>query len=153
MSTPPSAPFPPHSKSRKKRSADVVSFEDLLAAHKTERRPGQLPQEGVVLIGVDLELQRRMAERIGLPTGAEIQPGSPAPNIGAPTFISEIVGAVMAGALTISAPQIGTTEPTGAPTPNVSIDEHPSIDERSLEVEPDQIPGAPDVAAPNSGAP
>lgn len=57
--------MPPRSKSRKKRSVDTVSFEDLLAAHKTERGPGQLPAEGIVLIGVDLELQRRMSERLG----------------------------------------------------------------------------------------
>ncbi len=87
MSTPPSAqPSPP--KPRKKRSADVVSFEDLLAAHKTERGPGQLPAEGVVLIGVDLELQRRMAEGIGLPPPLDHSfQGAPkfgAPDTGAP---------------------------------------------------------------------
>src|SRR3954464_13700244 len=65
MSSPPLSESPPRNKLRKKRSADVVSFEDLLAAHKTERGPGQLPAEGVVLIGVDFELQRRMAERVG----------------------------------------------------------------------------------------
>jgi hypothetical protein len=77
MSTPPSAQPPlSQNKPRKKRSADVVTFEELLAAHKTERGPGQLPAEGVVLIGVDLELQRRMAERVGFP----------APESGAPNF-------------------------------------------------------------------
>ena len=86
MSTPPSAQPPPQNKPRKKRSADVVSFEDLLAAHRTEREPGQLPPEGVVLIGVDLELQRRIAERIGLPAPTEPNPASTAPNVGAPQF-------------------------------------------------------------------
>lgn len=70
-------------KSRKKRSADVVSFEDLLAAHKTERGPGQLPAEGVVLIGVDYELQRRMAERLN--PSAE-HPDSTLNFSGAPAF-------------------------------------------------------------------
>src|SRR5215469_14544369 len=65
MSAPPSPPL--RNKPRKKRPVDVVSFEDLLAAHTTERQPGQLPPEGVVLIGVDVELQRRMAERIAPP--------------------------------------------------------------------------------------
>ncbi len=89
MSTPPSAQPPPQNKPRKKRSADVVSFEDLLAAHKTEREPGQLPPEGVVLIGVDLELQRRMAERIGLATPTELHPVSTAPNAGATAVDSQ----------------------------------------------------------------
>lgn len=78
--------MPPQSKSRKKRSVDVVSFEDLLAAHKTERGPGQLPLEGVVLIGVDLELQRRMAEGFAAPNRLESQPSLDAPKFSAPTF-------------------------------------------------------------------
>src|ERR1051326_559627 len=86
MSTPPSAQPPPQNKPRKKRSADVVSFEDLLAAHRTERGPGELPPEGVVLIGVDLELQRRMAERIGLSAPAGVVSGVGAPKNSAPTF-------------------------------------------------------------------
>src|SRR5437660_8598726 len=82
MSTPPPAPSPRSNKSRNKRSADVVSFEDLIAAHKTERRPGELPAEGVVLIGVDFELQRRMAEGLANPNfGAR---KSDAPSTGAP---------------------------------------------------------------------
>src|SRR5689334_9162228 len=68
MSTPPSRQSPPPNKPRKKRPAEEVSFEDLLAAHTTERRPGQLPAEGVVLIGVDVELQRRMAENLPRPS-------------------------------------------------------------------------------------
>src|SRR3954451_17293264 len=71
MSTPPSEQPPAQNKPRKKRPVDVVSFEDLLAAHKTERGPGQLPAEGVVLIGVDFELQRRMAERIALQANSQ----------------------------------------------------------------------------------
>jgi hypothetical protein len=90
MSSPPSVP--PRPKPRKKRPVDVVSFEDLLAAHTSERIPGQLPPEGVVLIGVDAELQRRMAERIPLPDtaadhtdfGAPNLIGNPPSNIGAP---------------------------------------------------------------------
>src|SRR3954447_25962043 len=85
MSSPPLSESPPRNKLRKKRSADVVSLEDLLAAHKTERGPAQLPAEGVVLIGVDLELQRRMAERIGLPGKSELHtPELGASNSGAP---------------------------------------------------------------------
>src|SRR3954451_12826414 len=87
MSTPPSEQPPAQNKPRKKRPVDVVSFEDLLAAHKTERGPGQLPAEGVVLIGVDFELQRRMAERIGFPAPTEsVGHESKAPNYGAPSF-------------------------------------------------------------------
>src|SRR5579885_950163 len=86
MSTPPSAQSPPQNKARKKRPADVVSFEDLLAAHKTERGPGQLPAEGVVLIGVDLELQRRMAEGIASTTPPQQQPKSDPGPTGAPNF-------------------------------------------------------------------
>src|SRR5262249_49919528 len=67
VNTPIAAIARAQNKPRKKRSAEVVTFEDLLAAHETERGPGQLPPEGVVLIGVDLELQRRITERMGLP--------------------------------------------------------------------------------------
>src|SRR4051812_48403421 len=91
MSTPPSAQSPPSNKPRKKRPADVVSFEDLVAAHKTERGPGQLPAEGVVLIGVDLELQRRMAERIAFQRSTETLVG----------------GAPYNGATRLSAPEFG----------------------------------------------
>ena len=46
-----------------------------------------MPAEGVVLIGVDLELQRRMAERIGLPARpGSTEAGVNAVNIGAPDF-------------------------------------------------------------------
>src|SRR5215467_5914743 len=107
MSTPPSAQPPPQSKSRRKRSADVVSFEDLLAAHKTERGPGQLPPEGVVLIGVDVELQRRMAERLGLPAPSDSPSAPRAPNIGAPTFGWLPNLPTNTGAPIISAPNIG----------------------------------------------
>src|SRR5437764_5028419 len=101
MSTPPSAQPPPPNKPRKKRSADVVSFEDLLAAYKTERGPGQLPAEGVVLIGVDFELQRRMAERMGIPPRPETQSeNTGALNTSAPNFSAPNIGA-----LNISAPQ------------------------------------------------
>lgn len=55
---------------RKRRQAEVVSFEDLLAAHQVDREPGKLPPEGVVLIGVDRELQERM--RAGFPASAPI---------------------------------------------------------------------------------
>jgi len=152
MSTPPSAQPPPQSKSRKKRSADVVSFEDLLAAHKTERGPGQLPPEGVVLIGVDLELQRRMAEQIGLSAFSEVNPSLSAPKLGAPAFESPPPAPVIPSAPSFSAPYIGTSAPPGVPEPSVSI-EHPSTDERPQDVELDQIPNAPDIVAPNSGAP
>lgn len=107
MSTPPSEQPPPQNKSRKKRPVEDVSFEDLLAAHKSERKPGELPAEGIVLIGVDVEFQRRMAEGIGRPLppaadfgaaivgapdiSAPIAPQSAAPNndalnTGAPNF-------------------------------------------------------------------
>src|SRR5713226_8956026 len=122
MSTPPSALPPPQSKSRKKRSADVVSFEDLLAAHKTERGPGQLPPEGVVLIGVDLELQRRMAEQIRLPALSEVNPSSSAPKIGAPAFKSTTTTHATPSAPKFSAPYIGADTPLGAPEPDVSIE-------------------------------
>src|SRR5438046_707471 len=111
MSTPPSAQPPPQNKPRKKRSADVVSFEDLLAAHKTERGPGQLPAEGVVLIGVDLELQRRMAERISLPAPAE--PASQnygAPNFSAPMLKAPVNRQINSGAPEIGAPNFGAPE-------------------------------------------
>src|ERR1019366_398599 len=62
MSRPQSAPSLP-SRPRRKRQPEEDSLEDLLAAHKTQRGSGQLPAEGVVLIGVDLELQQRMAAR------------------------------------------------------------------------------------------
>ena len=62
MSRPQSAPSLP-SRPRTKRQPEEDSLEDLLAAHKTQRGSGQLPAEGVVLIGVDLELQQRMAAR------------------------------------------------------------------------------------------
>jgi hypothetical protein len=79
-----------------------VSFEDLIAAHKTEREPGQLPPEGVVLIGVDLDLQRRMAQGIG---GA---PKIDAPIITAPLErIPEAGVGSNSGALNISALNIG----------------------------------------------
>ncbi len=58
----------------------------MLAAHKTERGPGQLPAEGVVLIGVDLELQRRMAEGIASTTPPQQQPKSDPGPTGAPNF-------------------------------------------------------------------
>src|SRR5215469_2541831 len=121
MSTPPSAQPHPQSKSRRKRSADVVSFEDLLAAHKTERAPGQLPPEGVVLIGVDLELQRRMAERIGLPPPPlDAATEQLAPKIGAPTFNdltgqASRTGAPKLDAPNVAAPLINGDESTSAP--------------------------------------
>jgi hypothetical protein len=94
-------PLPPN-KPRKKRSADVVSFEDLLAAHKTEREPGKLPPEGVVLIGVDLELQRRMAERTPAPrpTAEYHEPIS-----GAPMFSSAKSTIINSGAPISGAPE------------------------------------------------
>jgi hypothetical protein len=86
MSAPPS---PPHrNKPRKKRPVDVVSFEELLAAHTTKRQPGQLPPEGVVLIGVDVELQKRIAERIGgapkIPEPSSSRENNDALNVSAP---------------------------------------------------------------------
>src|ERR1035441_9307566 len=71
---------------RKKPSPDGASFEELLEAHRTERTPGQLPREGVVLIGVDLELQRDMAASAAFSAGAPktSAQNSSATNIGAP---------------------------------------------------------------------
>ena len=85
----------------------------MLAAHRTEREPGQLPREGVVLIAVDLEFQRRMAEGI-LPAPPERVPEESALNFGAPIFgpptnsgsDRPIIGAANIGALNISAPVI-----------------------------------------------
>lgn len=125
MSTPPSAPLPP-SKPRKKRQAEEVSFEDLLAAHKTERSPGQLPPEGVVLIGVDLELQRRMAEKLAVP-------GSPthgAPQAGAPNVSDAKFGAPLNGALPV-------------PTVVATLSRAPEPDYTDTSI------GAPDLSAPN----
>jgi hypothetical protein len=117
----------------------------LLAAHTTERAPGQLPPEGVVLIGVDLELQRRMAERLGFPALENIgvpnsgapahagaQPGTrPSPlNIGAPNLIAH----KNEKALPINAPGTSASD-FGAP-----ISVAPSSD-------------APAIGAVKSGAP
>jgi hypothetical protein len=121
-SSPPSAQPPPQNpqnKPRKKRSVDADSFEDLIAAHKTERGPGQLPAEGIVLIGVDLELQRRMAERMGLPAlqdPAAAKPG--APNFGAPEISEHAhdsnlnIGSQNLGAPKIGAPEISARRST-----------------------------------------
>lgn len=124
MSTPPSAQPPPPHKPRKKRPADVVSFEDLLAAHKTEREPGQLPREGVVLIGVDLELQRRMAQGAVLPGPPESIPNTGAPNIGAPNISAPNIGA----------PNEGTADSVATVDASLNKDE-------------------PNLSAPNLGAP
>src|SRR5450755_3152198 len=102
MSTPPSAQSPPQSKLRKKRSVDVVSFEELLAAHKTDRGPGQLPAEGVVLIGVDLELQRRMAQ--GRAFSVLQQPEADLAQSGAPSFSAPMFTHPLDGGNNHSAP-------------------------------------------------
>lgn len=68
---------------RKRRQAEVVSFEDLLAAHQVDREPGKLPPEGVVLIGVDRELQERM--RAGFPAPASVESVGREPKFGTPT--------------------------------------------------------------------
>src|SRR5579862_4573342 len=123
MSTPPSAQPPPSpNKPRKKRSADVVSFEDLLAAHKTERGPGQLPAEGVVLIGVDLELQRRMAEGITFPGAPKLTaPNNPAPELPAPENAApQVVEEAPMAAINIGAPEF-------APPKLGALDIEPSI--------------------------
>ena len=70
----------------------------MLAAHKTERGPGQLPAEGVVLIGVDYELQRRMSERLPL------LPRDPEAIIGAPNFSAPDIAASKLDAPVFSAP-------------------------------------------------
>ena len=92
----------------------------MLAAHKTEHEPGQLPREGVVLIGVDLELQRRMAEGLGVSVFREAGRKISAPNFSTPTdqqpqqpFSEALsteapeIGAPNCGAAKISAPIIG----------------------------------------------
>jgi hypothetical protein len=85
MSIRPSAesPISQNKSQRKRRQAEVVSFEDLLAAHQTDRESGKLPPEGVVLIGVDTEFQLRM--RAGLPDIAGV-PKNSAANFGSPNF-------------------------------------------------------------------
>ena len=69
---------------RKRRQAEVVSFEDLLAAHQVDREPGKLPPEGVVLIGVDRELQERM--RAGFPAHAGMESVGREPKLGTPNI-------------------------------------------------------------------
>src|SRR5579871_2870120 len=91
MSIRPSAesPISQNKSQRKRRQAEVVSFEDLLAAHQTDRESGKLPPEGVVLIGVDTELQLRM--RAGLPNSAAIPRN--VSKFGSPNFGTEEAGA------------------------------------------------------------
>jgi hypothetical protein len=94
-----------------------------LAAHQSDRRPGELPAEGVVLIGVDLELQRRMAEGIApppIPASSGRNYGASnfaAPNhddlgthLGAPNLSAEIDGAPEVGALSLSAETFGAPD-------------------------------------------
>src|SRR5690349_10617768 len=83
--------------SRKRRQAEVVSFEDLLAAHQVDREPGKLPPEGVVLIGVDRELQERM--RAGFPALADSGPNSDAPKFGIAALGTPNSGATPLGIL------------------------------------------------------
>src|SRR5262249_572167 len=124
-------------------------FEDLLAAHRTEREPGQLPPEGVVLIGVDLELQRRMAQRLGAPL-------SGAPSLDAPLHNAPIDDAPEACALppaptdpldlrgspnNIGAPYFAVAE---SPAPNNGEERHPAGPPHSE---------APDLGAPHFSAP
>jgi hypothetical protein len=81
MSVRPSAESSQPSRSqRKRRQAEVVSFDDLIAAHQTDRESGKLPPEGVVLIGVDTEFQMRM--RAGFP--ASLEPEAKIPTSGVP---------------------------------------------------------------------
>jgi hypothetical protein len=154
MSTPPSsAQSPPHNKPRKKRSADVVSFEDLLAAHKTERGPGQLPAEGVVLIGVDLELQRRMAERIRLPAPGEIARAEPlAPNIGAPSIAAPPTINTNIGAPKIDA-AAGPAPDNTLPAPDFASEYRYEGSCRTTGTATQSDMGAPISSAPNFDAP
>jgi hypothetical protein len=123
----PSEPPPPQNKPRKKRPVDVVSFEDLLAAHRSERRPGELPAEGVVLIGVDVELQRRMAQAF---------PAAPGSNLAAPNF-----GAPDNSAVSPSATKFGAYPAAPEPPPS----------ETAKTTAPE--PAAANLDAPNLGAP
>jgi hypothetical protein len=61
----------------------------------------------VVLIGVDLELQRRMAEGIDQKNGAPEQaaPNSPAQNVGAPENVALVASAPVSAAPQLSAPE------------------------------------------------
>jgi hypothetical protein len=133
----------------------------LLAAHKTERGPGQLPAEGVVLIGVDVELQRRMAEGIGLPAfGPEklISPGAPynsAANIGAPEFDHGSVQSEIDAASYFHAPDNEAPNCSAPAINRASASTFPAeqIEGIHMIAEAADIERAPGIDAPDSGAP
>jgi len=94
-----------------------------------------------------------MAERIGLPAPSHTFSGQQAPNFSAPTIKAQPESAAATGAPNpsgphISAPNISLAAPAIAPKPNTSI-EHPTSDEQ---LQPEEIGGASDLIAPNSGA-
>src|SRR5262249_10143715 len=101
--------------------------------------------------GVDVELQRRMAERLGLPAPSDSPSAPRAPNIGAPTFGWLPNLPTNTGAPIISAPNIGPDTLSVAPGPDTSV-EQPTSDDPSENFPPSQMNGGLDIAAPNSGA-
>lgn len=112
---------------RKRRQAEVVSFEDLLAAHQVDREPGKLPPEGVVLIGVDRELQERMRAEFPAPARA---PGFGEPKFDTSEFGTSNSAALRTGTTGISVSSLQTTSDTGttAEPLNVSNSGEPKFD-------------------------
>jgi hypothetical protein len=140
MSIRPSAESPilQNKSQRKRRQAEVVSFEDLLAAHQTDRESGKLPPEGVVLIGVDTELQLRM--RAGLRDIATVSKNS-VPNFGSPNFgTAEAV---------VTESTLDTTR-LNTDTQDKAVDP-PPLDQASDDLNSEQP--SPDLRVPNLGMP
>ena len=104
-----------------------------------------MPAEGVVLIGVDLELQRRMAERIAFQPSAAPSDACAEPNIGAPKTGARSVESeldpyeIITGAPNFSAPppfsgpDISASSSVEAPTTRVS---HETIETRHTTHQP-----------------
>jgi hypothetical protein len=102
----------------------------MVAEHSRPRKPGELPKEGVAMVGVDLDQQslyRTVAARLGLETAGAAYHG--APTAGAPTLSPLIVPAAAVPAqgpnieplpcrdATASATLLGAP-PVGAPVVN-----------------------------------
>ena len=147
MSTPQSAPSLP-SRPRRKRQPEEDSLEDLLAAHKTQRGSGQLPAEGVVLIGVDLELQQRMAARHPVTLSNDSAPYSGVP----PTNAPDDLGTEAQSPAPISRPVLQFRQPPNVTALNFSAPEFSTliVDAPNIGA---SINGTPNNSAPNLSAP
>lgn len=109
-------------KSRAKRHAETVSFDEIVAVHQTQRVAGQLPREGVALLGVDTEFQRRLGIVGAVEAGA--------PVIGAPVESAPAVGTVDAvGKPGTDAPVVGAPV-TGLPITDAPAFKRPSVPKR-----------------------